>query len=1298
MTFTGRWVGSSISTPKSKERGPSPVGRQRHYGAVELAGAGEQVNVNDVVEVARDSNQQPGLAQVGSRNLLTVTLAPCAVQVLSMWEDTFTGVFKFRGRWLVHASGLPKDAFARLRAARRTFTDGEEGGSASSTVESKPSQEADEIEDEVFLTAKREDIDVRRIVKPITLSVSTTSGKAPPERKDTSGPRLTHAFEDPSGDFVPVERTDPVIKRARVRHEEAVARAAMLADEAAAAKSGKPVSQSSGWLLPKRKSPASCAAGARGGGPGRTVTATSVRDSESEGESDSESGPEEPPKSDDTEWEQDDEDDASDEDDSDSTDADYQLADAPPRKSARRKKPLSQESNGSRDGEAKPSGVDATQSPEPNASCTRAASPAGHGPFRKRPRRLAVPPVAGEPALSLRQEETRDSPSSCAGAASSLSAERRDDRPVRARKASVGGRGRTPSPATLSLMNPSREPAAPPNDRPSIAGKRKRGRPAKATAVGEPEESDFPPRHTLVGGDHQADIPDLLSAKDRKKATVPPPAGTGAKMVWRSIRNWDPPSRGMLSTYLHAAKKVVQNKQSSPGVTVHVRLGGDTKNGGRPGNNSDSYAVWAVTAGRSRNSPGAVRVACSELAQTEVPMSAIQRVQQSEEEALAALVKARCTLDDFEPALNVLASEEASPESIEPWTLHQVRTLEQALEKGFDLDRRMHGWAREGMDMDREDFIDLADVSRQIPGKTPTQVLSFYYRYLAAAEPLTDVVYGAEAAEARKHEAILPAHGNQIPSEANGDANLRPVGKHPRTVSPVVHGGSGPPTGPLSKLPTASQQPKFHGRGYSGAREDVKPEQETLAQRGHSSMSPFMRSSGLPSRGPASAAAAFSRRPSAAIDDGGGGGGYERRRGPRAVPADVEVLEVDDSDDAAETDGAARRSASGYPVPDPTAAARSSLSGASTHSRHQAAQSWGSRQVHPRPGAGGAMAAHDPRHHLQRAVHPAPGGNPPASYDYRAEAALARHSHGDRVVSDDGRDRPLPANRGPGGSYPGYEGHSEAPVDHDTFGFMAPCWRLLERAHAYMDQDQLLYMRGLILKHVQKPMTRDQLLERAESCLQEQEKIFAAFVKMFDRIISSNAPPQPSPTVASMSYRSANARVPPTAVPVPVDPRGRSSAYPQASGPRAFAMPAGAAPMRAYPRGGVAGSDTRRQQPAPAYPMGWDGGAGSRMGRAYPSGGGGGGGEAAPPPRLQHAAPYPPPGRDEGRLPSMTYREDGRDRRDFARAWPQHPPSREWRRDGDYYPSSSAAAPPAEAQNSGRRIPGWGHGRTGGWS
>lgn len=64
----------------------------------------------------------------------------------------------------------------------------------------------------------------------------------------------------------------------------------------------------------------------------------------------------------------------------------------------------------------------------------------------------------------------------------------------------------------------------------------------------------------------------------------------------------------MLSTYLHAAKNVVQTKQGRPGVAVHVRLGGDDNNndagdkqGGSNGASrtgvASSYAVWAVTGG-----------------------------------------------------------------------------------------------------------------------------------------------------------------------------------------------------------------------------------------------------------------------------------------------------------------------------------------------------------------------------------------------------------------------------------------------------------------------------------------------------------------------------------------------------------------------------------------------------------------------------------------------------------------------------------------------------------------------------
>ena len=52
-----RWVGPPVSAPKS-ELSRSPSGRQRHYGAVELAGAGDQVNVNDVVEVTETKREE----------------------------------------------------------------------------------------------------------------------------------------------------------------------------------------------------------------------------------------------------------------------------------------------------------------------------------------------------------------------------------------------------------------------------------------------------------------------------------------------------------------------------------------------------------------------------------------------------------------------------------------------------------------------------------------------------------------------------------------------------------------------------------------------------------------------------------------------------------------------------------------------------------------------------------------------------------------------------------------------------------------------------------------------------------------------------------------------------------------------------------------------------------------------------------------------------------------------------------------------------------------------------------------
>lgn len=64
-----KWVGSPVPAPRG-DRGRSPSARQRHYGSAELAGTGERVCVDDVVEVSTEEStssatSQPRLAQVG---------------------------------------------------------------------------------------------------------------------------------------------------------------------------------------------------------------------------------------------------------------------------------------------------------------------------------------------------------------------------------------------------------------------------------------------------------------------------------------------------------------------------------------------------------------------------------------------------------------------------------------------------------------------------------------------------------------------------------------------------------------------------------------------------------------------------------------------------------------------------------------------------------------------------------------------------------------------------------------------------------------------------------------------------------------------------------------------------------------------------------------------------------------------------------------------------------------------------------------------------------------------------------
>lgn len=102
-----RWVGQPMFHPQN-ERGRSPRGRQRHYRAVELAGAGEQVYVNDLVEVIDGleglsgvAEEHPRLAQVKSYTC-TGMLHP-SIHPDEMWLVTSTKIEK--GRTLLLVSG-----------------------------------------------------------------------------------------------------------------------------------------------------------------------------------------------------------------------------------------------------------------------------------------------------------------------------------------------------------------------------------------------------------------------------------------------------------------------------------------------------------------------------------------------------------------------------------------------------------------------------------------------------------------------------------------------------------------------------------------------------------------------------------------------------------------------------------------------------------------------------------------------------------------------------------------------------------------------------------------------------------------------------------------------------------------------------------------------------------------------------------------------------------------------------------------------------------------------------------------
>ena len=63
-----------------------------------------------------------------------------------------------------------------------------------------------------------DDLDVRLIARPVTLSVAPTpKTEIPVELQGKMGPRFIHTYDAFTGDFGPVEDTDRILKRARAR-------------------------------------------------------------------------------------------------------------------------------------------------------------------------------------------------------------------------------------------------------------------------------------------------------------------------------------------------------------------------------------------------------------------------------------------------------------------------------------------------------------------------------------------------------------------------------------------------------------------------------------------------------------------------------------------------------------------------------------------------------------------------------------------------------------------------------------------------------------------------------------------------------------------------------------------------------------------------------------------------------------------------------------------------------------------------------------------------------------------------
>lgn len=513
-----------------------------------------------------------------------------------MWEDTFTGLCKFRARWLMRAGDLPHDAAKRLQKSREEACVDRKNDSP----QGKAQRNRDDGKmDEVFLTPRTEDLELQSVVKPVTLSVSKgnqgSDGEAPAKNVDKrdkkAGPKLVHAYCPSSGEFTELSDSDGILARARVR---LAANASSLSDKDKDKEGGmKRGPAADGWLPHKSRALQTRGRGrARGRGAGRggnsraaaktkpSTTTSSRSRSPSNFLEDESDESEAVPEADDEPWEEGDDGDSDSENDAgagnggsvasggpkSSDDANAAAPTRPTRPRRSQRPPALSDSSSAvapgHDGEGKssrPTPVTPQQMPRrPRAPVIRR-----HGPLPPRPRRLAMPPTIGQ---GLPKGAAN---SASVGRTSAFSAPRVTPSATphsTTRLASGKGKASTPhsSPSSTAAEADPERSAGPPS-------KRKKGVPA--AAGGKPlgvGPSHYPPRRTPVGKDYQADIPDLLPP-DERDASIPP--AMAARIVSSST-----PGR-VLDAYCRAALGWILSESSAAPASRSISCGVDVSSG-----------------------------------------------------------------------------------------------------------------------------------------------------------------------------------------------------------------------------------------------------------------------------------------------------------------------------------------------------------------------------------------------------------------------------------------------------------------------------------------------------------------------------------------------------------------------------------------------------------------------------------------------------------------------------------------------------------------------------------------------